>query len=163
MNFSFCLYTALSTSSGEFLLNGDFVVTMSKREIRFGNTIIEYSGSDHVVERINSTDRLEEELLLQVDIWPWAHYFILLVFFVFYLQSPGIQTSFPFCLYVPRYCQLENYTTLMCAILSMFQLKTNPNSFIGTVMDRGRHAANSVKVSLDFGNVFFFITLFSWF
>lgn len=65
---SFCLCTALSTSRGEFLLNGDFVVTMSKREIHFGNTIIEYSGSDHVVERINSTDRLEEELLLQVDI-----------------------------------------------------------------------------------------------
>lgn len=39
---------------------------MSKREIRFGNAVIEYSGSDNVVERINSTDRIEQELLLQV-------------------------------------------------------------------------------------------------
>lgn len=57
---------ALSSSEGEFLLNGDFVVTMSKREIRIGNAVIEYSGSDNVVERINSTDRIEQELLLQV-------------------------------------------------------------------------------------------------
>ncbi|XP_006158087.1 A disintegrin and metalloproteinase with thrombospondin motifs 9 isoform X1 [Tupaia chinensis] len=59
-------YLALSSSKGEFLLNGDFVVTMSKREIRIGNAVIEYSGSDNVVERINSTDRIEQELLLQV-------------------------------------------------------------------------------------------------
>jgi len=57
---------ALSSSKGEFLLNGDFVVTMSKREIRIGNAVIEYSGSDNVVERINSTGRIEQELLLQV-------------------------------------------------------------------------------------------------
>lgn len=61
---------ALSNSKGEFLLNGDFVVTMSKREIRIGNTMIEYSGSDNVVERINCTDRIEQELLLQVTTWP---------------------------------------------------------------------------------------------
>lgn len=60
---------ALSSSKGEFLLNGDFVVTMSKREIRVGNAVIEYSGSDNVVERINSTDRIEQELLLQVNTW----------------------------------------------------------------------------------------------
>ncbi|KAL1790423.1 A disintegrin and metalloproteinase with thrombospondin motifs 9 isoform X1 [Sigmodon hispidus] len=59
-------YLALSNSKGEFLLNGDFVVSMSKREVRVGNAVIEYSGSDNVVERLNSTDRIEEELLLQV-------------------------------------------------------------------------------------------------
>ncbi|XP_004644840.1 A disintegrin and metalloproteinase with thrombospondin motifs 9 [Octodon degus] len=59
-------YLALSSSKGEFLLNGDFVVTMSKREIRVGSALIEYSGSDHVVERINATDRLDQDLLLQV-------------------------------------------------------------------------------------------------
>lgn len=52
------------------MLNGDFVVTMSKREIRVGNTLIEYSGSDNVVERINATDRIDQELLLQVETWP---------------------------------------------------------------------------------------------
>nr|XP_008259108.3 A disintegrin and metalloproteinase with thrombospondin motifs 9 isoform X4 [Oryctolagus cuniculus] len=59
-------YLALASSQGDFLINGDFVVAMSKREIRIGNTMIEYSGSDNVVERINSTDRIEQELLLQV-------------------------------------------------------------------------------------------------
>ncbi|XP_074140277.1 A disintegrin and metalloproteinase with thrombospondin motifs 9 isoform X2 [Sminthopsis crassicaudata] len=59
-------YLALSSSQGEFLLNGDFVVTMSKKEIKIGNAVIEYSGSDNAVERINSTDRIEQEILLQV-------------------------------------------------------------------------------------------------
>ncbi|TRZ01016.1 hypothetical protein DNTS_018527 [Danionella cerebrum] len=59
-------YLALSNSRGEYLLNGDFVVSMFKREVRVGNAVIEYSGSDHVVERINCTDRTEEEIIVQV-------------------------------------------------------------------------------------------------
>ncbi|XP_035886888.1 A disintegrin and metalloproteinase with thrombospondin motifs 9 isoform X5 [Phyllostomus discolor] len=59
-------YLALSNSTGEFLLNGDFVVTMAKKEIYIGNTLLEYSGSYNAVERINCTDRIEEDLLLQV-------------------------------------------------------------------------------------------------
>ncbi|XP_036992016.2 A disintegrin and metalloproteinase with thrombospondin motifs 9 isoform X1 [Artibeus jamaicensis] len=59
-------YLALSNSTGEFLLNGDFVVTMAKKEIYVGNTLLEYSGSYNAVERINCTDRIEEDLLLQV-------------------------------------------------------------------------------------------------
>ncbi|KAG7478040.1 hypothetical protein MATL_G00076160 [Megalops atlanticus] len=59
-------YLAISNSRGEYLLNGEFVVSMFKREIKVGNAIIEYSGSDHVVERINCTDRIEEEIIVQV-------------------------------------------------------------------------------------------------
>lgn len=62
-----CLPVAVSNSRGEFLLNGEFVVSMFKREIKVGNAIIEYSGSDHVVERINCTDRIEEEIIVQVN------------------------------------------------------------------------------------------------
>ncbi|XP_053576979.1 A disintegrin and metalloproteinase with thrombospondin motifs 9 [Bombina bombina] len=61
-----CNYIALSNSQGEFLLNGDFVVSMFKREIKVGNAVIEYSGSDHAVERINCTDRIEQEIVLQI-------------------------------------------------------------------------------------------------
>lgn len=57
---------AISNSRGEFLLNGEFVVSMFKREIKVGNAVIEYSGSDHVIERINCTDRIEEEIIVQV-------------------------------------------------------------------------------------------------
>lgn len=62
-----CLFIpALSDSKSNSLLNGNFVVAMFKREITFKGTVIEYSGSDTKVERINCTDRIEEELVLQV-------------------------------------------------------------------------------------------------
>uniref|UniRef100_H3B3P8 ADAM metallopeptidase with thrombospondin type 1 motif 20 n=1 Tax=Latimeria chalumnae TaxID=7897 RepID=H3B3P8_LATCH len=59
-------YLALSDSKGNFILNGNFVVSMFKREINVQGNVIEYSGSDNSVERINCTDRIEEELVLQV-------------------------------------------------------------------------------------------------
>ncbi|CAL8261026.1 unnamed protein product [Merluccius merluccius] len=59
-------YLALSDSQSNSLLNGNFVVAMFKREINFKGSVIEYSGSDTKVERINCTERLEEELVLQV-------------------------------------------------------------------------------------------------
>lgn len=65
----FILLTALSDIHGNFILNGNFVVSMSKREINIHGAIFEYSGSNNTVERINSTDRIEEELTLQVNIY----------------------------------------------------------------------------------------------
>uniref|UniRef100_A0A8C4W1Y2 ADAM metallopeptidase with thrombospondin type 1 motif 9 n=1 Tax=Gopherus evgoodei TaxID=1825980 RepID=A0A8C4W1Y2_9SAUR len=59
-------YLALSNSHGAFILNGDFVVSMFKREIKVGNAVIEYSGSDNTIERINSTERIEQEIILQI-------------------------------------------------------------------------------------------------
>ncbi|KAK6488239.1 A disintegrin and metalloproteinase with thrombospondin motifs 20-like [Huso huso] len=59
-------YLALSDSKSTFILNGNFVVSMFKREITFQGTVIEYSGSDTNVERINCTEKIEEELVLQV-------------------------------------------------------------------------------------------------
>lgn len=58
-------YLALSDIHGNFILNGNFVVSMSKREINIHGAIFEYNGSNNTVERINSTDRIEEELTLQ--------------------------------------------------------------------------------------------------
>lgn len=48
-------------------MNGNFVVSMSKKEINIQGAIFEYSGSNSSIERINSTDRLEEEVVLQVN------------------------------------------------------------------------------------------------
>ncbi|XP_065413554.1 A disintegrin and metalloproteinase with thrombospondin motifs 20 isoform X4 [Chrysemys picta bellii] len=59
-------YLALSDTHGNFILNGNFVVSMSKKEIGIQGAIFEYNGSNNTVERINSTHRLEEELILQV-------------------------------------------------------------------------------------------------
>lgn len=66
------LAAALSDSQSNSLLNGNFVVAMFKREINFKGTIIEYSGSDTKVERINCTERIEEELILQVREKPFG-------------------------------------------------------------------------------------------
>uniref|UniRef100_A0A8C9TNP6 Peptidase M12B domain-containing protein n=1 Tax=Scleropages formosus TaxID=113540 RepID=A0A8C9TNP6_SCLFO len=57
---------ALSDGRSAFLLNGDFVVSMFRRDISVKGTVIEYSGSDVAEERINCTDRIEEELVVQV-------------------------------------------------------------------------------------------------
>ncbi|XP_041966432.1 A disintegrin and metalloproteinase with thrombospondin motifs 20-like [Alosa sapidissima] len=59
-------YLALSDGQSNFLLNGNFVVAMFKREVTFKGTAIEYSGSNTTVERINCTERIESELILQV-------------------------------------------------------------------------------------------------
>ncbi|XP_029103352.1 A disintegrin and metalloproteinase with thrombospondin motifs 20-like isoform X1 [Scleropages formosus] len=59
-------YLALSDGRSAFLLNGDFVVSMFRRDISVKGTVIEYSGSDVAEERINCTDRIEEELVVQV-------------------------------------------------------------------------------------------------
>ncbi|XP_051706363.1 A disintegrin and metalloproteinase with thrombospondin motifs 20 isoform X2 [Oryctolagus cuniculus] len=59
-------YLALSDSQGNFLLNGNYVVTMAKTEINVQGAVFEYSGSNSSVERLNGTDRLEQELVLQV-------------------------------------------------------------------------------------------------
>lgn len=71
-----CLFlaAALSDSQSNSLLNGNFVVAMFKREINFKGTIIEYSGSDTKVERINCTERIEEELILQVDRFFYSYF-----------------------------------------------------------------------------------------
>ncbi|XP_060095443.1 A disintegrin and metalloproteinase with thrombospondin motifs 9 isoform X1 [Heteronotia binoei] len=58
-------YLALSGTEG-YILNGDYVVSMFKKEIKVGNAVIEYSGSDSYIERINSTYRIDQEIVLQV-------------------------------------------------------------------------------------------------
>jgi thrombospondin motif-containing protein 9 len=60
-------YLALQDSNEEYLLNGHFVVSMFRKTIHYGGSILEYSGSDEVVERINSSSRpIKSDLILQV-------------------------------------------------------------------------------------------------
>lgn len=53
---------------------------MSKREINIQGAIFEYNGSNNTIERINSTDRIEEELTLQVNV-----YFFFISLNIFYM------------------------------------------------------------------------------
>uniref|UniRef100_A0ACB8FPN3 Uncharacterized protein n=1 Tax=Sphaerodactylus townsendi TaxID=933632 RepID=A0ACB8FPN3_9SAUR len=59
-------YLALSNTQGIFFLNGNFVVSLSKKEITMFGVDFEYSGSNNTIERINTTGWLEEDILLQV-------------------------------------------------------------------------------------------------
>lgn len=42
------------------------MVSMFKREVKVGKVVLEYTGSDHVVERLNCTERIEEEIVILV-------------------------------------------------------------------------------------------------
>jgi hypothetical protein len=58
---------ALLDSNDEFILNGHFVVSMFRKTLHYGGSILEYSGSDEVIERINSSSRpIKTDLVLQV-------------------------------------------------------------------------------------------------
>lgn len=46
----------------EYLLNGNFVVSMFQKTIQYGGTNIEYSGSDAVLERLNSSKPINRDL-----------------------------------------------------------------------------------------------------
>lgn len=60
-------FIALKDSlSGEYLLNGDFVLSMFRKVIQYGGTTLEYSGSDSAVERINASLPLRKDLLVEV-------------------------------------------------------------------------------------------------
>ncbi|XP_076367645.1 A disintegrin and metalloproteinase with thrombospondin motifs 9-like isoform X2 [Tachypleus tridentatus] len=59
-------YLALMASNQEYILNGNFTVSPFKKIIKFYGTILEYSGSVAVIERINSSKPLKKELYVQV-------------------------------------------------------------------------------------------------
>ena len=60
-------YIALKdVDTGEYILNGDFVMSMFRKTIQYGGTTLEYSGSDSVVERVNSSLPLRKDLLVEV-------------------------------------------------------------------------------------------------
>ncbi|XP_077545938.1 ADAM metallopeptidase with thrombospondin type 1 motif A isoform X1 [Haemaphysalis longicornis] len=59
-------YLALKSAEDEYLLNGNFTVSMFRKTLRYGGTVIEYSGSNASVERINATKPLGKELHLMV-------------------------------------------------------------------------------------------------
>lgn len=53
--------------SGEYILNGGFMVSIFRKLLLFGGSTLEYSGSQTVVERVNSSSRpLKKNLILEV-------------------------------------------------------------------------------------------------
>ena len=63
-----CSTALRSPSSARYILNGNFVVSMFKKVFQFGGALVEYSGSDSVIEKVNCTKRLEEDLEIYVSV-----------------------------------------------------------------------------------------------
>ncbi|XP_025423198.1 A disintegrin and metalloproteinase with thrombospondin motifs 9-like isoform X2 [Sipha flava] len=52
--------------TGEYILNGNYVLSMFNKVIEYGGIAIEYSGSDVPVERINSSKPLNKDLIVEL-------------------------------------------------------------------------------------------------
>ena len=52
--------------TGEYLVNGGFILSMFKKSILYGNIIMDYTGSDVVRERLNSTKPIAKDLVVEV-------------------------------------------------------------------------------------------------
>ncbi|XP_037091736.1 A disintegrin and metalloproteinase with thrombospondin motifs 9-like isoform X1 [Pollicipes pollicipes] len=60
-------YLALmDPDDGEYILNGNFVVSMFKKVMQYGGVLLGYTGSDSVTERVNCSKPLEKDLELYV-------------------------------------------------------------------------------------------------
>uniref|UniRef100_A0AC35U444 Peptidase M12B domain-containing protein n=1 Tax=Rhabditophanes sp. KR3021 TaxID=114890 RepID=A0AC35U444_9BILA len=59
-------YLALRSASGEFLLNGHYQVSVFRIQVHISDVVLEYSGSDQMIERINGTGPLRSDLYLHV-------------------------------------------------------------------------------------------------
>ncbi|PIO54649.1 ADAM-TS Spacer 1, partial [Teladorsagia circumcincta] len=56
----------LRAANGEFLLNGHYQVSVFRQQIPIQDVILEYSGSDNVVERINGTGPIRIDIYVHV-------------------------------------------------------------------------------------------------
>lgn len=63
-------YLALvDSTTGEYILNGKYVLSTFNKVIVYGGTAIEYTGSDAPVERINSSKPLNKDVTVEVSPW----------------------------------------------------------------------------------------------
>ncbi|CAL1267123.1 unnamed protein product [Larinioides sclopetarius] len=59
-------YLALMGSDHQYLLNGNYMISMFPKSIQYAGSLIDYSGSHTIYEKINASKRLEDDLYVQV-------------------------------------------------------------------------------------------------
>nr|XP_006818840.1 PREDICTED: A disintegrin and metalloproteinase with thrombospondin motifs 9 [Saccoglossus kowalevskii] len=59
-------YLALMNSNYQYIMNGNFAVSMYRRFVEVAGAVIEYSGSNTTIERINCSRKIEEDIIVQV-------------------------------------------------------------------------------------------------
>lgn len=72
---SHVLFAALQNSEKKYILNGDFIVRTERWRVRLNSGMLEYSGSDEIVERINSTRMIGETVNVYVRIYMLKMFF----------------------------------------------------------------------------------------
>ena len=60
-------FSALVNTRNEYLLNGEFIISMYPQTITVLGGTLQYSGSETIHERINSTGMLRENIIVQVS------------------------------------------------------------------------------------------------
>jgi hypothetical protein len=65
-NYSIDLFIALRNANGQFLLNGHYQVSVFRQQIDVLDTVLEYSGSEHIIERINGTGPIRMDIYLHI-------------------------------------------------------------------------------------------------
>ena len=54
-------------SKRQYILNGNFIVSQFKGEVKVQGGLLDYTGSDEVIEKINSTKGVKEDIYLLVS------------------------------------------------------------------------------------------------
>ena len=60
------MFSALKNERGDYVLNGNYIVSMVKKEVRVKGAVLEYSGSNNVIEVINGTKLIQEDIIIMV-------------------------------------------------------------------------------------------------
>ena len=56
----------MDEETGDYILNGNYMVTVFHKSLKFGEIALDYTGSHAIVERINSSRPIEKNLILEV-------------------------------------------------------------------------------------------------
>jgi len=59
---------AIAETNGQFVVNGNFIVSAFHKELHVSGTILEYTGSGTPVERLNGTGMIYEDIIVHVGV-----------------------------------------------------------------------------------------------
>ena len=89
---------ALVDARGHYVLNGNFIVSAFHKELHVSGSILEYSGAGTIIERINGTGMIYEDIYLHVSML--RRFFIMPVADL--PSRASLRTALSGDLYVPR-------------------------------------------------------------
>lgn len=58
----------MSSSRKRYILNGEYVITVKKKDIRMGRALIQYSGSNVDMEKITIDQMIMEDIVVFVSV-----------------------------------------------------------------------------------------------